>query len=114
DSMEVRIQERQVDRPHPLHQRPTDEHLAAVCRQRVWFLFQRQSQRGPSALEPGQRTAPRRILQTPNSDVQRLRSGGKPVFGHGPEEELLKGIAKVRSKIAEVKSDGRKDFTSAI
>jgi hypothetical protein len=29
DSVEVRIQEREVDRPHPLHRKPAPEHLAA-------------------------------------------------------------------------------------
>ena len=44
DSVEVRIQEREVDRPHPLHQQPAPEYVARIRAQRVWLLFQRESQ----------------------------------------------------------------------
>ena len=40
--------------------------------QRVWLLCQRESERGPSALEPGKRTPAGRISQTSNLDVQRI------------------------------------------
>ena len=46
-------------------------------------------QRGSSALEPGDRAPPGRIHQAADPDVQRLRSGGEPVFRDGLEEELL-------------------------
>ena len=44
---------------------------------------------GPSALEPGHGTPLGRISQAANLDVQRLRSGGVAVFGHGFEEKFL-------------------------
>ena len=45
---------------------------------------------GPSALEPGDRTAAGRILKTQDADVQRLRRpGGQLVCGHGSAQELL-------------------------
>src|SRR5258708_37790962 len=87
--MEVRLQEREVDRSHPLHRRPTHEHLAGSRSQGIRLLFERESNRRSSALEPGQRTPPRRIPKTPNADVQWIRSSGEPLLRHGPEKELL-------------------------
>ena len=58
--------------------------------ERVWLLFQRQSAGGPSALEPGQGTSHRRILQARYPDVQWLRRAGCPdVPGHGSEKVFL-------------------------
>ena len=60
----------------------------------VRFLFQRESQRGPSPLESGQRTPARRVFQTPNANVQRLRPGREPIHRHGPEKEFLRIVAR--------------------
>ena len=55
-----------------LHRRPAAQQLAAGFSARIRLLFQRKPSRRPSALEPGQRTPPRRILQAPDADVQRI------------------------------------------
>src|SRR5581483_4456320 len=52
--------------------------------------FERESERRSSALEPGNRAPHRRVLQTQDVDVQRLRrSGREHVQRHGLEEVLL-------------------------
>ena len=65
---------------------------------RIRILFQRQSPRGSSALEPGQGAPPGRVLPTPHADVQWLRSGGVPVHGDGFEKVFL-GRAERRSAL---------------
>ena len=51
---------------------------------RVRLLLQRESEGGPSALEPGERAPAGRIPQAAHADVQRLRRpGGQPVHRDG-------------------------------
>jgi sulfoxide reductase catalytic subunit YedY len=88
-SVEVRFQKRESDRAHQLHRPPTAQYLEYFRSHGVRFLFQRKSQRGPSPLESGQRTQARRIPQTPNPDVQRLRPGRQPIHRNGFEKEFL-------------------------
>ncbi len=67
-----------------------DLHLDPSGAQRIRLLFQREPERGPSPLEPGQGAPHRRVLQASHPDVQRLRRpGGVTVHRHGPEKELL-------------------------
>src|SRR5258708_5679454 len=64
----------------------------------IWLLRQRESHRGPPALEPGQGAPPRRNLQAPHPDVQWLRRSGRlDVQRHGPEEKLLGLDHRVRA-----------------
>ena len=56
----------------------------------VRLLREREPVGRSPALEPGDRAPHRRVPAAQDADVQRLRrSGGEPVHGHGPEEELL-------------------------
>ena len=61
-ALEVRIQELQVHRAHPLHRQAARDRMEQVRAQRVRLLLERQSERGPSALEPGERAPHRRVL----------------------------------------------------
>ena len=68
--------------------------------QRIRLLFQRESECGSSALEPGQGAPPaaRFFKRDTDADVQRLRRpGGEPLQRHGPEEKLLSGIHAMNS-----------------
>ena len=59
---------------------PTTWNLAN--RARVRLLFERESHRGPSPLEPGERAPPGRVRQAQDAHVQRLRRpGGQPLRG---------------------------------
>ena len=58
-------------------QPPTTWNIANA--QRVRFLFEREPDRGSSALEPGLRAPPGRIVQEKDADVQRLSRSGEPV-----------------------------------
>ena len=60
--------------------------------QGVRLLFQRESKSGSSAVESGQGTQARGILQASHPDVQRLRPGREPLQRDGLEEELLSGL----------------------
>ena len=51
--------------------------------ERIRLLRQRESARGPSALEPGHRAAHRRIRTAPDADVQRLRGTGRAIYTPG-------------------------------
>ena len=65
------------------------DHLESLRAQRVWLLFQRQSEGGSSSLEPSQRTPPGRTVQSRYLDVQRVPRGGQPLRGHGSSQILL-------------------------
>src|SRR6202034_1489529 len=89
-SLEIRLQKRKGNRAHPLHRKAAAEYLEHLCSSRVRFLFQRESERGPSPLESGKRTQAWRILQAPDPDVQRLRRSSRQfVHRNGSEEEFL-------------------------
>ncbi len=60
DPLEVRLQEHQIARENPLRERSAAHHLEHRQSARIWLLFQRESHRGPSALEPGPRAPPER------------------------------------------------------
>ena len=64
------------------------EHLEHIGSERVRLLFQRESECGSSALEPGEGTPARRIPEASDPDVQRLRSGREPLQRHGLEERI--------------------------
>ena len=53
--VEVRLQERQVDRAHPVHRQAAADDVGDVGAERVRVLRQRESDRAASALEPGAR-----------------------------------------------------------
>ena len=88
--VEVRVQGRQIHRQDPLHRAAAQDHLEHGPAERVRLLLQRQPAGGPSALEPGEGAAHRRVRQAPDLDVQRLcRPGRFALHRHGSEEELL-------------------------
>ena len=64
-ALEVRLQERQVHRQDPLRRGATQDHLDARQPARVRLLLQRQPASRPSALEPGEGAAHRRVRQAP-------------------------------------------------
>ena len=79
----------------------TADLLEEAERQRVWLLFQRQPAGRSSALEPGDRTAHRRRRPAgaaqADAPLQRLRrSGREPLFGAGPQSQLLMPRASSR------------------
>ena len=79
--------------------------------QRVRLLLQRQSGGRPSALEPGQGAAHRRVRQAPDADVQRLRRPGRvAVRRHGSEEELLKATEPRRTRETTDEGKNRTDW----
>ena len=81
----------QGHRSHPLHRKAAAEYVEHFCAAGIRFLFERESQRRPSALEPGERTKARRILQASHADVQWLRRPGRqPVQRNGSKEIFLK------------------------
>src|SRR5690606_8472986 len=95
-AMEVRLQEHQVDRGDPLYRAHAADRVESPATRGVWLLQQRQSGRGPSALEPEDRAPHRRhrepAVRRPDSDpaLQRLRgAGGGALFGDGFEEMVL-------------------------
>ena len=59
-SVEIRLQELQVDRPHPLHGHAAADELEHGGAERVRLLLERQSAGRSSALEPSDGKAPRR------------------------------------------------------
>ena len=75
------------------------DHLEHHERPRIRLLFQRESERGPSALEPGEGSPPAGIFQKhEDPDVQRLRRpGGQSLQRHGPEEKFLNGYSNMNS-----------------
>ena len=76
-AVEVRFQKHQVDRQDSLRRETTTgllEHHAAAG---VWLLFECQSRSRPSALDPGKRTANRRIPPAQDLDVQWLRRASR-------------------------------------
>ncbi len=83
---------------HSLRRQAAPEHLEPFRPHGIRLLFQRESQRRPSPLEPGQRTPPRRIQQAPHVDVQRLRrSGRQPLHWNGFEKEFLRRTFRPRT-----------------
>ncbi len=89
-AVEVRLQEREVARAHPLRRAPAGQLVAAVAAAGVRVLLQRQPDRRPPALDPGDRAPHWRVLPPEDADVQRLRrTGAGAVRGAGPEEKLL-------------------------
>src|SRR6185369_9740874 len=97
DPVEVRLQERQVDRAHPSRRRRAEDRLEQGGALRVRLLLQRESDRRPPALEPGDGAPDRRVPAAPDPDVQRLRRSGRvPVRGDGSQEELLGVTAPTR------------------
>ncbi len=82
------LQECEVAREDPFRRQAAADELEPVCRERIRFLFERESRGRPSALESGDRTADRRgrlfRAEAQDVDVQRLRgSGCLDVPGHG-------------------------------
>ena len=72
--VEVRLQERQVDRAHPLHRQAAADDVGDLGAERVRVLRERESDRVASALEPGAREPAARVPQEhADADVQRLR-----------------------------------------
>ena len=89
-SLEVRFQGREIHRGHPLCRAAARQLVAEIDAARVRFLFERESHGGSPALEPGDRAPRRRVFQTQNADVQRLRrSGGAALRRHGLAQVLL-------------------------
>ena len=62
-AVEVRLQEHQVDREDHASSRSSRRPRGTQRTERIRFLFQRESERRSSALEPGERAAHRRVLQ---------------------------------------------------
>src|SRR4029450_10133238 len=97
-AMEVRVQERQVDRSHPPGDRPAQDVVGEGRVERVRVLLQRQPGGQPPALEPGRRAAHRRVPPAGDAAVQRLRrSGCLAVHRDGLEEILL--MARIALKV---------------
>jgi hypothetical protein len=90
DSLEIWIQEHQIAGAHTLRERSAGDDLEYLERARIWFLLERESERGSSALVASDRAPPGRIPAAADADVQWLRrSGRQHVRRHGPEEILL-------------------------
>src|SRR5438132_14311805 len=70
--VEVRLQERQVDRTDPLRQRAPANDLGEGGTQRIRILLEREPDGRPPPLEPGDRAAHRRLSPASDVDVQRL------------------------------------------
>ncbi len=64
----------------------------------VWVLFERESEGGSPAAQPGHRSAAALVLPVhADADVQRLwRSGGEPLQRDGSGQELLKAEGGLR------------------
>ena len=62
-ALEVRLQEHQIHREDRLRRKTAADHLDHGDAERVWLLFEREPERRPPALEPGQRAAHRRVLR---------------------------------------------------
>ena len=82
-----------------------EDFVGSPERARVRLLFQRQSERQPSALEPGDGAADRRadrrhLRQAPSdADLQRLwRAGREPLCGDGPEEKFLGMLSRAPNR----------------
>src|SRR5690606_37691333 len=89
-AVEIWLQVDQEHRRHRLCRAPAADQLEQGGAAGIWLLFQRQSGRRSSALEPGAGTADRRISQAADADVQRLWIGGcLDVRRHEPEALLL-------------------------
>src|SRR5271155_279738 len=90
DSVEVRIQEHQIAGAHSVCERSAAHDVEHLERARIWFLLERKSHRGSSALVASHGTPPGRIPAAADADVQWIwRSSGEHVQRHGPEEILL-------------------------
>ena len=76
---------------------------------RIRLLLERQPGRPPSALEPGDRAADRRIRPPADAVVQRLRRTGRPPLrGHGPAGQFLaRGRAFPMSLVSRDSLQGR-------
>src|SRR5262249_29990651 len=78
------------DRQGEVRRKAAAQHLAGGDAERIRLLRERESERRPSTLEPGDGAADRRILPAQDADVQRLRrSGREPLQRHGPAKEFL-------------------------
>src|SRR5262249_48804040 len=98
-ALEVRLQERQVDRAHPAHRHRAEDGLEQGGAPGIRLLLQREPERRPPALEPGHGAPHRRVPSPAHADVQRLRRAGRvPVHGDGSQEELLS--VSVRARVA--------------
>src|SRR5579864_9487786 len=71
-SVEVWIQEREGNRANKVYREPAGQYLEQSRAERVRFLLKRESECGPSALEPKDRKKAGRIFQTSDPDVQRI------------------------------------------
>jgi hypothetical protein len=98
-AVEVRLQIRQIHRRRALPRQAAAHHLERPGAERIRLLLQRQSQRGPSPLEPEDRAPHRPALLRPaphHADVQRLRRpGGLALQRNGPEKVLLPDPGKI-------------------
>src|SRR2546426_248398 len=100
-ALEVRLQEREVDRADPAHERRAADRVEQGRPPGVRLLLERHPRRRPPALEPSDRAADRRVPTPPHAPVQRIRrSGGAPLHRHGPPEVLLKRPVSRRARIA--------------
>src|SRR5690606_6840686 len=95
-AVEVRLQVDQVHRGHPLHRAHAEDGMERPAAIRVRLLLQRQSGRGPPALEPEERAPHRRNQKQavcgshPDPAVQWLRRPGRPALRrHGPAQVVL-------------------------
>src|SRR5262249_21323132 len=98
--VEIRLQEREVDRTHSAHRRRAENGVEQGGATGIRLLLQRQPHRRPPALEPGHR-APHRGVPTPqDAHVQRLRGPGRvSVQRDGSEEVLLRPVSR-RARVA--------------
>ena len=61
-ALEIRLQEHQVHRQDPLRREAATDYVEHLSAAGIWLLLQREPGSRSSALEPGDRTAHRRIL----------------------------------------------------
>ena len=88
-SVEVRVQGSEVDREDHADARPAPHDVEHGRPRGVRLLRQRQSGRGPSPLEPGDRAPHRRGEAPADAALQRLRgTGRRALHRHGPAQEL--------------------------
>ena len=89
-ALEVRVQERQVAGADPSRRRRAEDELEQGRAERVRVLLEREPDRGPSAVEPGDRAAHRRVPPPEDAHVQRVRRPGRvPLHRDGLEEAVL-------------------------
>src|SRR6266480_6070417 len=70
--LEIRIQEHQVDRPHPLRGQTAGDLVEPFQSAGVWLLLEREPAGRSSALDTGARTADWHLPPACDADVQRL------------------------------------------